>query len=164
MLLRAGTASIQRRSFRLHPAATLAHTDSDTIYDRIFSLTHLSSTIHLSPTVDAKEQSTRASPTNCSFQSKTQERTELTCTSHSSSYNTPHYTRTSQTCTLDTLSISLSSPFLSILGCAGMPPRQVLRSHKSSTASISLGYLRESERVREGGSKRGRDGTCHSIS
>ena len=32
-------------------------------YDRVFSLMHLSSTIYLSSTMDAKEQSTRESPT-----------------------------------------------------------------------------------------------------
>ena len=89
-------------------------------YDRVFSLRHLFSTIYLSSTVDAKEKSMRASPTNCSFQSRTQERTkertELTCTSRFSSYTMPHptshYTCISQTRILDTLRISPSSTYL----------------------------------------------------
>ena len=40
-----GLLPFQSRSFRLHPAVTLTHTDFYTIYDRIFSLTHLSSSI-----------------------------------------------------------------------------------------------------------------------
>ena len=124
-----------------------------------YFLTHLCSTIYLSSSVDAKEQSMLASPTNCSFQNKTQEQTELTCTSHSSSYTMTHPTCTSQTRTLDILSISPSFPFLSVLGCTGLPAmpgieRSLILNcfYLSGLFLIFLGFLCV------------RDGICRSIS
>ena len=117
-----------RRSVWLHPTATLAHTDSHTITTGSFLfcifLYHQSlvycrhkraiNTGKPQPIVLFRTNPRADSRVNC---------TELQLTFfffHQTLHLMLQYTCTSHSRTLDTLSIIPSSPFLSVLGCAGL--------------------------------------------